>query len=99
MPDVEQRYRAAAGSSARLALIVLAIGLLTVWTSDALAQPGVEDGLIDEELDGGGGLSFPVLGSHLSARAADAASGRLAGSAATPHDSDDRSVDHLRRRY
>ena len=50
-----------------------------------LAQPGIEDGLIDEELDGGA-LSYPVLGSHLSARADEAASGSLAGSAATPHD-------------
>ena len=44
--------------------------------------------MIDEELDGGG-LSYPVLGSHLSARTNDAAAGRLAGSAATPQNPGD----------
>ena len=56
MPDVE--VKRGLRRVWRLAHIVLAIGLLTVWTTDVLAQPGLEDGLIDDELDGGR-LSYP----------------------------------------
>ena len=57
MPDVE--VKRVLRRVWRLGLVVLAIGLLTVWTTDVLAQLGVQDDMLDEELDGGG-LSYPT---------------------------------------
>ena len=49
------------------------------------AQGGVGEGLIDVDLGDGGGLAYPLLGSHLSALAGQAAADRLGGVPATPH--------------
>ena len=69
----------------------VAVGLVTtlvlaaMWTADVVAQDDVEEGLIEVDLGDGGGLTYPVLGAHLSSLADDAAAGRLGGFAATPH--------------
>ena len=63
-----------------------AIGLAAVWTADILAEPGVEDGLIDADLgdgSGGKGITHPLLGSQLSSLADQAAAAALGGEAAT----------------
>ncbi len=64
--------------------LLIAIGLIAVYSSDVFAEPGVEDGLIDADLgDGGKGITHPVLGSQLSWLADQAAAAELGGEAAT----------------
>ncbi len=64
--------------------LFIAVGLIAVSSSDVLAEPGVEDGLIDADLgDGGKGITHPVLGSQLSSLADQAAAAELGGEAAT----------------
>ena len=77
-----------------------AIGLIAFWTADILAEPAVQDGLIDADLgDGESGLSYPVLGGHLSALADQAAADSLGGAAAIPAVPGDTSNGTVERNY
>ena len=70
--------------------LVASMGLAVVQNAPVLAQAGgaqggVGGGLIDVDLGDGGGLAYPVLGSHLSALADQAAADRLGGVPAKSH--------------